>query len=126
MTDIEQMLQQLLRMGVNPQNIGPQQSESVVLGGAQDKLPPLPPSDAGAMQRNHFDGFYKRTSREFWSDAQVTSNRVQEFKKCQHYLMKENNEARCTICHVGWVVPDSFHTHEGKLFDGATPLQFAL
>jgi hypothetical protein len=126
MTDLEQMLQTLIRMGLDPTKLQAAPDLSAAAGSGSDKLPPLPPSDAGSMQRNHYDPYYKRTSRDFWNEAQITQNRVQEFPKCQHYLMKENNEARCTLCHVGWVVPDSFHTQDGKLFDGATPLQFAL
>jgi hypothetical protein len=112
----DEMRAQLIQMGINPENIGSGNDDAV--------LPPLPPSDPGAMQRNHFDGFYKRSSREFWNEAHITQHKVEEFKKCQHYFMKENDEIRCSKCNVGWVAPTTFHTQDGKLFENDKELLF--
>lgn len=119
--DFQKFRDVLQQMGVNPDNLNTGQGSP----SGDSALPPLPPSDPGAMNRNYYDGFYKRASREFWGESQVTQTKLEDFKKCEHYLMKTNNEARCNKCHVGWIVPDSFHIQDGKLFDGETQLQFA-
>ena len=107
----------LRQMGINPANVGQ----------AKDKaLPDLPGSDPYSLQRNTYNGFYKCGAREFWGDSEVALNHVEDFKKCQHYLMKRNNEAYCTKCHSGWIVNDSFQVIDGKLHDGNQFLEFQL
>jgi hypothetical protein len=105
----------LREMGINPDNIG-KKSDSV--------LPPLPASDPASINANAFDGFYKYGSRDYWQHSQVISNKVEDWKHCAHYLMKENNEVRCNKCHVGWVVGEKFHTQDGKLYDDDKELSF--
>lgn len=106
----------LRKIGINPNNIGK----------TYGTLPPIPSSDAMSLQRNSYNGFYKYGAKEFWQESEITQNQVQDFKKCQHHLMKVNNEAQCTRCHIGWLIPPTWDVQDGKLFDGETQLQFAL
>lgn len=81
------------------------------------KLPPLPSSDADSIQHNNYHGFYKIGSRDFWGEAEVSHQQLQDFKKCeQHFFIKERDEVTCTRCHLGWNVPAEMETREGKLF----------
>jgi hypothetical protein len=114
--DTEAFEKDLKRMGINPANIGRPQAT----------LPPIPASDSLSLERNTYSSFYQRGAREFWGANEVTAHPVTEFQKCQHYLVRRNNEVQCTKCHVGWLVPPEWNTQDGKLFDGETQLQFAL
>ena len=106
----------LRRMGINPANVGKKGMT----------LPPIPPSDPVNLERNTYSSFYKYGSRDFWGENEITTHQIEEFKKCQHYLVRSNNEVQCTKCHVGWLVPPEWNTQDGKLFNGETQLQFAL
>jgi hypothetical protein len=101
-------------------------SQDQLRGLTDSHLPPIPSSDPMSLEKNKYDSFYRTRARDFWGDAEVISNEVKDFVKCVHYVVKENNEVRCTKCHVGWIVPDSFHTENGKLYENEVELQFAL
>jgi hypothetical protein len=116
MSDQDNFVRTLGEMGINPAHL---QST----GG--EVLPPLPPSDPTSLQRNVTDGFYQRSAKEFWSNAQLSQHTVEDFKKCQHYFTKVNNELTCGKCHAGWVVPETFHVIDGKLYDKDIEIQFA-
>lgn len=81
-------------------------------------LPPMPPSDDGSLARNHYDGFYKRSSREFWKDNKVITIKDEPFKKCDHEFKVVFNGAKCVKCHFGLTGPievkDGKLYHEGK------------
>lgn len=111
----KQQLEETLRqMGIDPQNIG-----------KKSTLPDLPPSDPASLQRNTYDGFYKVGARDFWQHSQITQNKIDDFKKCiPHALIQRRNEAYCTKCHVGWILPTSMHVQDGKLFNAGTEFQF--
>lgn len=111
----EEFEKTLTMMGINPSNIGKN-------GGT---LPPIPSSSSEDIQRNKYDGFYKYGAREFWDQAEVTQNQIEDFKKCQHYLMRKNNEIYCVRCHSGWLDYGAVQVIDGKLFKGETQLQFA-
>lgn len=102
----------LRNMGINPANIGKKSEE----------LPALPGSDEQSLQGNRYNNFYGVKARDFWQHSEIASEKVEEWKKCEHYITKQNNEAICTTCHVGWTVPESFYTQDGKLYDGDTLL----
>lgn len=88
-------------------------------------LPALPGSDTSAIQRNHYDGFYRVGARDFWKDAKLSSEIVKPFVTCEHYLIQKGQEAQCASCHVGWNLPHMWRVLDGKLFDGEARLQFA-
>lgn len=81
---------------------------------AEDKLPPLPPSDETSLNRNIYNSFYEIGSRDFWEQNEVVRNEVQEFKKCDHYFEQKAQEAICKKCHSGLI--GYFEIKDGKLY----------
>lgn len=105
--DVRNFERTLRQMGINPLNAGIPKTTTT--------LPPLPGSDPVSLEKNTFSNFYKYRAQEYWQEAEINAYPVEEFKKCKHNLMKKNNEAYCTICHIGWVINDSFEIVDGKL-----------
>lgn len=79
-------------------------------------LPPMPESDAESMQRNRYHGFYKVGSKEFWGQAEVTHHTLEDFKKCEHYFVRNADEIRCTTCHAGWQASYDVEAIDGQLY----------
>lgn len=77
-------------------------------------LPPMPPSDSGSFARNYYDGFYKRSSREFWQGNKIESIKDESFKKCDHEFKVVFNGAKCVKCHFGLSGP--IEVRNGKLY----------
>jgi len=107
---------QLRNMGIRPESLG--KSGSV--------LPPIPASDPASLQQNRFDNFYKYRAQEYWQHAEITAHKVEDFQKCQHYLMKKNNEVQCKKCNIGWIVGPTFSTKDGKLYNNDQLLEFGI
>ena len=84
-------------------------------------LPPLPGSDAVSLQTNKKDNFYEIGAREFWGENQIISEKVEDFKQCDHKFMKEENITRCQKCHFG-LLGNNLEIRDGKLFYGGEPL----
>ena len=81
------------------------------------KLPPLPPSDAESLRKNQYDSFYKRGAREFWGENEIVREELREFNKCDHYFESRNSEVRCKHCHIGFQITNQALTiKDGKLF----------
>ncbi len=80
-----------------------------------NNLPPLPESDPKSLQRNRFHGYYQIGAKEFWNGANISSHKLEEFKKCQHYFMRERDEVRCNKCYAGWEAPDIIQVQNGQL-----------
>lgn len=106
----------LREMGIRPET----------LGKTGTALPPIPASDPAALQQNKFDNFYKYRAQEFWQNAEVNSHKVEDFKKCQHYLVQKNHEVECKKCHVGWTVPSTMKARDGKLYNNDQLLEFSI
>lgn len=106
----------LREMGIRPETLGKTGSA----------LPPIPSSDPESLQRNKFDNYYKYRAQEFWQNAEISSYKVEDFKKCNHYLVQRNHEVQCKKCHVGWVVPPTFRTQNGKLYNNDQELIFEV
>jgi hypothetical protein len=87
---------------------------------ADHVLPPLPPSDSGSLARNHFDGYYKRSARDFWKDNRVETIPETPFKKCDHEFKMVVNGAQCVKCHFGLTGP--IEVRDGKLYHNGEKL----
>ena len=80
----------------------------------QDSLPPLPPSDPGAIERNSYDSNYDVRAREFWKGNQIIREEEKPFKKCNHEFKMVVNGVKCVKCHFGLMGP--LEVKNGKLF----------
>lgn len=76
-------------------------------------LPPLPRSDRGAFEKHTFDYYYKRSSRGFWGDNEVTHIEDGPMTRCDHEFTRKGPEVQCTKCHFGLI--GSFGVQNGKL-----------
>ena len=77
-------------------------------------LPPLPASDQHSLSRNRYDQFYKVTTRNFWGDNKLVSEKPQAFRKCKHYFAQKPNSVECEKCHFGLI--GFFKIKNGKLY----------
>jgi len=84
-------------------------------------LPPLPPSDASSLQRNHYDNYYGIGARTFWSKSELSSNEIKPFEKCEHYLINVEDGVECKKCHLGWT--GSLQARDGKLYINGKPIE---
>ena len=80
----------------------------------EDTLPALPPSDEGALERNHYDGYYNIKARDFWSGNQIERIIEKSPTKCDHEFTSTENGAVCKKCHFGLV--GKLEVRKGKLF----------
>ena len=83
---------------------------------AEDKLPPLPPSDPGSLERNHYDHFYKRSSREFWKENEIIYIKNEESQLCGHYFERKERSLICRKCHIGYVESVGMTVVNGQLY----------
>lgn len=83
-------------------------------------LPPLPASDEQSISWNRSDSFYGVRSRDFWSKNHITSNKVDEYKKCNHFFVRKSQGVECQTCHIGFF--GYFEIQDGKLFYKGEPL----
>lgn len=79
-------------------------------------LPSLPGSDESSIQRNAYHGFYGVGARDFWGENAISSNKLEDKRKCDHYFVREGMEVRCQACFMGWVAPYDIQTKDGKLY----------
>mgnify|MGYP007071620282 CR=1 FL=1 len=86
------------------------------------KLPPMPPSDQGAFERNHFDNYYRRSAREFWKDAEIIRIKDEPMEKCHHEFKVTPTGAQCRRCNFGLM--GQIEVREGKLFINNEPIVF--
>ena len=77
-------------------------------------LPPLPASDEKSISSNRFDGYYKTRTRDFWGDNEIISEKLDPFKKCDHYFVSKPNSAECEKCSFGLI--GFFEVKKGKLY----------
>lgn len=77
-------------------------------------LPPLPPSDAGALERNSYDSNYNVRSGDFWKHNQIIREKEHPFKKCNHEFKIASNGVQCVKCYFGLTGP--LEVRNGKLF----------
>ena len=84
-------------------------------------LPPLPPSDQEALDKNKFDGFYKVNSRDFWGENEINRIEDEEMKKCKHEFVHKDDGVECKHCHFGLRGPMLTIT-DGKLFYKGEPI----
>jgi hypothetical protein len=84
-------------------------------------LPPLPPSDRDALDKNKYDGYYKVKSRDFWGENEI--NRVEEepMKKCDHEFIKSVDGVKCVKCHFG-LIGSTLTIQDKKLFFKGEPI----
>ncbi len=87
-------------------------------------LPPMPPSDAGSLDRNHYDHFYNRSSRGFWKGNEINYIKDEPMKKCKHVFRTESTGFICTLCNFGLNAGNGLGVKEGKLFYGDTEITF--
>ena len=85
-------------------------------------LPPLPPSDAGSLEKNSYSGFYNWKARDFWGPNEVTRIEITPDKKCQHEFKATPRGAECTKCHFGLMGP--IEVKEGRLFHKGDQIKF--
>jgi len=79
-----------------------------------EQLPPMPPSDLGSLERNHYDSFYKISSRSFWKDNEVIRIKDEPIKKCHHKFEMIPTGVKCSKCHFGLIGP--LKVRDGRLF----------
>lgn len=111
----------LRAMGIDP-------TKPIRMGGfgkGEGILPPIPSSDPDSIEKNRYNNFYKYGAKEFWGEAEVISEEVKDFPKCDHYLMKRNHEVQCVRCNIGWTVPPEINVRDGKLYRNDQLLAFA-
>lgn len=89
-------------------------------GQSSQILPPLPASDEQSISWNRLDSFYGIKSREFWGKNQITSHKVEDYKKCNHFFIQKAQEVECKNCHIGFY--GYFEIQDGKLFHKGEPL----
>lgn len=80
-----------------------------------DKLPPLPPSDIGSLERD-------KGAREFWKNNQIIREEEKPFKKCDHEFKVVPNGVQCVKCHFGLMGP--LEVKDGKLYHKGEKLPF--
>ena len=68
-----------------------------------DVLPPMPPSDMGAMEQNHYDSYYKYKARDFWKNAEITRIVDKPMKKCTHEFERTQSGVKCKKCNFGLI-----------------------
>jgi len=85
-------------------------------------LPPLPPSDEGALKENRYDGFYKFRAKEFWGENEIVREKVLPDKKCSHKFITTPSGAECTKCRYGLI--GHIEVKKGKLFYKGEPINF--
>lgn len=90
----------------------------------QSRLPPMPPSDTGSLNRNHYDGFYKRTSRDFWRDNEINYIKDNPVDPCEHDFISKGTNAECIKCHFGLTMTVGLMVKEGKLFYRDESIEF--
>ena len=61
-------------------------------------LPPLPGSDPQSLQWNKKDNFYQVGAREYWGQNEIYSNKLEDFKKCEHYFELLKGVYKCKQC----------------------------
>ena len=89
-------------------------------------LPPLPASDPQSLQWNRKDNFYDEKSNDFWKKSgQITSHKLEDFKKCDHYFELQKGWFKCQRCHFGLQQSPShiLTISNGKLFYGGQKLE---
>ena len=80
------------------------------------QLPPMPPSDAGSLEKNYYDHFYQRSSRSFWKNNEVNYINDKPFSKCEHYFMQKATDFICNKCNFGLMGGVGLKAMDGKLF----------
>lgn len=84
-------------------------------------LPPLPPSDQEALDKNKFDGFYQVKARDFWRDAEINRMDDTPMKKCTHEFKTATDGVECEKCHFG-LVANNIEIRNKKLFYKGEPI----
>lgn len=88
------------------------------------QLPPMPPSDPGSLETNHYDHFYGRSSRSVWKGNEVNYIKDEPMKKCTHNMVPKGANIECTKCNFGLLAGVGLRAHNGKLFYRDTEITF--
>ena len=91
---------------------------------AEDKLPPMPPSDPGSLERNTYDHFYQVSSRGFWKNNEINYIKDEWKEPCQHYFEQKGADVICKHCHFGLETSIGLITKEGKLYHNDEEIKF--
>lgn len=79
------------------------------------KLPDLPGSTDLDLKENPYHGFFKKTPRQVWEEAEIHQKKIEEQKKCSHYFHAVAGGYECKNCHIGFTGA-GIDIKDGKLF----------
>ena len=88
--------------------------------GQTNKLPPLPPSDQKSLAHNGYNNFYGYKTREFWGKNQISHEKIEDFKECNHFFERKGPMVECKKCHFGLL--GALEISNGKLFYKGEPI----
>lgn len=91
---------------------------------AEDRLPPLPPSDSGSLERNHYDHFYQRSARDFWKGNEIIYIKNEQPEPCEHHFERKGRDIVCQKCNVGFVESVGVTVKNGKIFYNNEEIKF--
>lgn len=87
-------------------------------------LPPMPPSDMGALDKNHYDHFYNRSSRSIWKGNEINYIKDEPMKRCKHKFEAKGINFECSNCNFGMMASVGLRAVDGKLFYRDTEITF--
>ncbi len=79
------------------------------------KLPNLPGSTDEDLKRNEYHGFFKKTTRQVWEEAEINHYTIEEHPKCIHYFLYTEDGVTCKKCHMG-LIGKELTIRDGRLF----------
>jgi hypothetical protein len=86
-------------------------------------LPPMPPSDQDALDRNKYDGFYKVKARDFWGENEIHRIPDQKPVSCEHEFTTVSGGIMCTKCSFG-LLGVGLSVKDGKALAQGKPISF--
>ncbi len=81
---------------------------------AERKLPNLPGSAEEDLKRNRYNSFFRKTSREFWKEAEIEHTELENLKDCDHYFFYTKSGVECKKCRMG--LNGTLKIRKGKIY----------